>query len=179
MFGFTKPSVANFRADYAGHNDFCHVFKRDMKALYLLAFLLTGNHKESEQCFVDTIEEAFKKQAVFKDWVESWVRRSLIKNAIHVVSPSTARNGEKRDLWGVRQGDTQRECEIDTVTKLDPLERFVFVMSILEHHSDWECARLLGCKMDEVAQLQMKALCCLADFGAVDTPFNGHLLPSG
>ena len=29
-------------------------------------FLLTTNHKESEQCFTSTVGEAFKEQAVFK-----------------------------------------------------------------------------------------------------------------
>src|SRR5882762_10030145 len=127
-----------------------------MKPLYLLGFLLTANHEESEQCFVSTVDEAFKEQAVFKEWGRSWVRRSLIENAIEIVSPASARNGQKRDLWGVGQHEAQRGCEIDTVTKLDAFERFVFVMSIVERLSKRDCALLLECRMKEVARARMK-----------------------
>src|SRR5216683_4968321 len=113
MFRFRKPEIAAFRADYAMRADFCAVFERDMKPLYLLAFLLTANHKEAEQCFASTVDEAFKEQAVFKEWARSWVKRSLIENAIEIVSPASARTGEKRDRWGTEQRETQKECEID------------------------------------------------------------------
>jgi hypothetical protein len=166
MFGPNSQKIASFRPDHANHGDFCQVFEKDMKSLYLLTFLLTANHKESEQCFVSTVDEAFKERGVFKEWAQSWVRRRLIKNAIQIVSPASARNGQKRDLWGEGQQETQRECEIDTVTKLDPLERFVFVMSIMERHSNRDCALLLACSMNEVAQVRMKALRRLPDLVA-------------
>ena len=164
MFRSAKPKMTNFRADYANHADFCDAFKNDTKPLYLLAFLLTANRKESEECFVSTVEEAFNEQAVFKEWARSWVKRRLIENAIEIVSPASARNGQKRDLWAAGQHETQREREIDTVTKLDPFERFVFVMSILERYSNWDCALLLGCSMNRVAQTRMRAL---RDLGAL------------
>jgi DNA-directed RNA polymerase specialized sigma24 family protein len=158
VFLSDKPKIANFRADYATHADFCDVFKNETKPLYLLVFLLTANHKDAENCFVSTVEEVFKEQAVFKEWARSWVKRRLIKNAIDLVSPAPDRNGQKRDLWGAAQPETQRECEIDIVTKLAPFERFVFVMSILERYSNWECSMLLACGMNKVAQAQMRAL---------------------
>ena len=158
MFHSNKPRIPDLRADYAQHADLCDVFGKDTKPLYLLAFLLTANHKESEQCFVSTFEDVFKEPAVFKEWARSWVKRRLIKNAIEIVSPASARNGQKRDLWSAAKGETQGEYEIDTVTKLAALERFVFVMSILEHYSNWDCALLLGCSMNRVAQTRMRAL---------------------
>jgi DNA-directed RNA polymerase specialized sigma24 family protein len=166
VFRPNKQKIASFRADYADHGDFCQVFEQDMKCLYLLAFLLTANHKESEQCFVSTVEEALKEQAVFKDWARSWVKRRLIENAIEIVSPASARNGQKRDLWGTGQQETQKECEIDTVTKLDPFERFVFVISILERYSNWDCSLLLGCSANKVSQARMQALRRLPDVAA-------------
>jgi hypothetical protein len=173
VFLCNKPKIANFRADYARHADFCDVLKNDTKPLYLLAFLLTANHKESEQCFVSTVEEAFKEPPVFKEWARSWVKRRLIKNAIDIVSPALARNGQKRDLWSAGQRERQRGYEIDTVTKLDPFERFVFVMSVLERHSNWECSMLLACGMNEVAQAQMRALRQLPELAALFPPGNG------
>lgn len=170
MFLSNKPKIANFRADYAKHSDFCDVLTNDTKPLYLLAFLLTANHKQSEQCFVATVEKAFKEQAVFRRWARSWVKRRLIKSAIEIVSPASARNGQKRDRWSAGQHETQRECEIDTVTKLDAFERFVFVMSILERYPIWDCALLLGCSMNKVAQARMQALHRLTDLAAAPLP---------
>ncbi len=137
MFGSKKPMTAHPSIDYATRDDFCSVFERDMKSLYLLAFLLTGNHKESEQCFVSMVESSFRERVVFKEWVLPWVKRGLIKNAIEIV---------------------QGEYGIGTVTKLAAFERFVFVMSILERYSNWECSLLLGCSMNKVAQARMRAL---------------------
>jgi DNA-directed RNA polymerase specialized sigma24 family protein len=167
VFRSNKPKIADFRADYANHTDFCDLFRADTKRLYVLAFLLTANHAESEQCFVATVEQAFKEQTVFKEWVRSWVRRRLIENAIEIVPPVSAQNGQKRDLWSAGQPETQRECEIDTVTKLDAFERFVFVMSILERLSNWDCALLLACSMNKVAQARMKALRRLPDLAGL------------
>jgi DNA-directed RNA polymerase specialized sigma24 family protein len=95
---------------------------------------------------------------VFKEWAGSWIKRRLIKTAIGIVSPASSRNCQKRDFWAAAQHDTQRECEIDAVTKLDPFERFVFVMSILERYSNWDCALLLGCSMNRVTHARMSAL---------------------
>ena len=166
MFRSNKPSIATFRADYAKHSDFCDVFKNDMKTLYLLAFLLTTNHKESEQCFVSTVEEVLKEQSVFKEWARSWVRRRLIENAIAMVTSASHRNAQKRDLWIAGQPKTQQQCKIDTVTKLDAFERLVFVMSILERYSNWDCSLLLGCTVNKVAQARMNALRRLPDLAA-------------
>ena len=158
MFRSNKPQVANFRAEYAKHADFCDALKDDTEPLYRLAFLLTANHKESEQCVVSTVKEAFQEQAVFMEWARAWVKRRVIENAIEIVSPASVGSGQKRDFWAAGQHNTQRECEIDAVTKLDPFERFVFVMSILERYSNWECSLLLGCSMNKVAQARMRAL---------------------
>ena len=167
MFRSNKPKTANFRTDYAKRTDFCEVFEQDTRLLYLLAFLLTTNHKESEECFVLTVEEAFKEQTVFNEWARSWVKRRLIENAIEIVSPASGPNGRKRDLWSAGQRETHRECEIDTVTDLAPFERFVFVMSMLERYSNWDCSLMLGCSMNKIAQARIKALHRLPDFAAI------------
>ena len=177
MFRSTKPKVANFRAEYAKHDDFCGALKDDTEPLYRLAFLLTANHKDSEQCFVSTVEQAFDEQTVFKEWARSWMKRRLIETAIAIVSPASSRNGQNRDFWGAAQHDTQRECEFDAVTKLDPFERFVFVMSIVERHSNWDCALLLGCSMNRITHARMSALRRLPDLAALVPRGNGLPMP--
>jgi hypothetical protein len=51
MYRFGKPEIEGFRADYAKHADFSAVFEKGMKRLYRLAFLLTSDYKQAEQCF--------------------------------------------------------------------------------------------------------------------------------
>jgi len=150
--------IADFRADYATRADFCEVLEQDLQSLYLLAFLLTGNHEKAEQCFVMTVEEAQKEQTVFRDWTRYWIKRSLVKNAVRMVSPTSGKSSETRDLWTLGQHDGSTGDEINAVTQFPPLERFVFVLSILERYSHWECSVLLACSTRKVAQIQTQAL---------------------
>jgi DNA-directed RNA polymerase specialized sigma24 family protein len=166
MFRFRKPEIENFRADYAKHADFCEVFEKDIKRLYLLAFLLTADHKQAEQCFVLTVEEAFKEPTVFKEWARSWVNRTLIEKAIEIVAPLSHRPNERPGLCGAGQEKSEQD-KINAVTRLASLERFVFVMSILERYSDRDCALLLGCNPNKVSPTRRKALRQLADFASV------------
>jgi len=155
MFCQEKPETAHFRAAYASRADFCEVFERDMKPLYLLAFLLTANHEKAERCFAATLEESMQEQSVFKGWERLWIKRSLLKNAIRMISPASTDIAEKRDLWQAGQFSSEA---IDAVTDLAPLTRFVFVMLILERCSVWECAVLLGCSTRKVAESRLQAL---------------------
>ena len=166
MFTNETPRASNFQNDYALHNDFCEVFEKGIQPLYLLAFLLAANHKEAEQCFVSTVEEAFKGQAVFKGWVRSSVKRCLVKNAVQIVSPASARSA-KRNLREADPDQTNRCDAIDAVTRLAPLERFVFVLSMLERYSGWDCSLLLGCSIKKVAVAQRRALRRLPERDAI------------
>src|ERR1700730_3444644 len=94
-----QKQMDNFRADYATSADFCQVFENNTSQLYLLAFLLTVNHKDAERCFAATIDAAFKEHAVFKRWAPTWVKRTLIKNAIEIAFPLSDRGSGKRHLW--------------------------------------------------------------------------------
>jgi hypothetical protein len=168
VFASKKSKAANFRADYAKHDDFCKVFDMHAKSLYQLAFVLTANHKESEHCFISTVDDAFKEKAVFKEWARSWVMRRMIENAIEIVWHVTVGDGQKRDLWSSEQNE--KPCEIDSVTRLPSFERFVFVMSILERYSDWDCSVLLECSMKKVAQARIAALRLLPSLAAALIP---------
>ncbi len=158
MFRLEKVGTASSRAGYAKRADFCELFEREMKPLYLLAFLLTANHQDAEKCFAAAVDEALEEPAVFKEWAESWVKRSLIRNAVGIVSPASTRSGGDRDLWNRGQEEAPGDNGIDAVTQLAPLERFVFVMSILERYSILDCSLMLGCSMRKVVQARMRAL---------------------
>ncbi|MGD1024697.1 MAG: hypothetical protein ABR880_18065 [Candidatus Sulfotelmatobacter sp.] len=158
MFRPKKTTIADFRADYATRADFCEVLEQDLQPLYLLAFLLTGNHEKAEQCFAMTVEEAQKEQTVFKDWTRYWIKRRLVENAVRIVSPMSGKSSERREIWTLGQQGGSTGDEINAVTQFPPLERFVFVLSILERYSHWECSVLLACSTKNVIQLQALAL---------------------
>jgi DNA-directed RNA polymerase specialized sigma24 family protein len=44
------------------------------------------------------------------------------------------------------------------ILELPSFERFVFVMSVLEHYSNQECSLLLGCTRRDVIAAQTRAL---------------------
>ena len=139
---------------YATQDEFCRIFAEDENALYLLALLLTADASKAEQCFVAGLDDSIQGNRVFKEWVRSWSRRMIIKNAIRMISPAPGQvNGAPpaSDSSGVTL-DLGRE--LTAVLQLAPLERFVFVMSVLEGYSIQDCSILLNCTRQyiEIAQ---------------------------
>lgn len=151
-----QEPVTDFRSDYATRADFCDAIADDTNSLYLLAFLLTANHELAEGCFVATVEQAFKPNTVFKDWVPSWIRRALITCAITIVFDASNRGKPSADSWYPGQGESG--LAIDAMTRLADLDRFVFVMSVLERYSLHECCLLLGCAPSMVIESRARAL---------------------
>jgi hypothetical protein len=138
---------------YATGSDFCRIFKEDMNGLYLLAFLLTADETLAEQCFVGGLEDSQKGNPVFQEWARSWARRMIIQKAIQVIRPRPEDNGDA-NAWSNRSAGeaTTEPVEVAAVVALPAFERFVFVMSVLEHYSDQECSLLLGStRRDEIA----------------------------
>ena len=162
MFNHEQPDVASFRSDYAKGADFCEAFERDMKPFYLLTFLLTTNHKDTERCLEAVIEETFKENGVFKAWVRPWVKRCLIRKAIQIVFSRPSGNNEPQNLWWEELGESQLRNVIEAVIDLDTRERFAYVMSILEGYSAKDCSLLLDCTMESVVRLRVQASCRLA-----------------
>jgi DNA-directed RNA polymerase specialized sigma24 family protein len=142
---------------YATRADFYEVVKKHMGSLYLLAFLLTANHVDAERCVGAAIEDTLDKNYVLKDWTRSWTKRSLIKNAIRIVSPESATQSENRDLW-FDQKEPGPQGVINPVTRLTPFERFVFILVILEGYSIRECSVLLGCAVERVVNARIDAV---------------------
>jgi len=49
-------------------------------------------------------------------------------------------------------------AEVRAILELAPLERFVFVVSVLERYSDNDCSILLGCARREIVPLRIRAM---------------------
>ena len=153
------------QAAYATRADFCQIFQHGMKPFYLLAFLLTADHAKAEECFVTGIADVVEGNAVFKEWAHSWSRRAIIKNALRILSPMSSQPEASRDLW--HEAHSMAGHAIDAVTRLAPLERCVFVMSVLEQYPDAECTALLSCTRQDIARARIRALQSLANEPAI------------
>src|ERR1700722_7054787 len=138
---------------YATSDDFRRVFEEDMNGLYLLSFLLTADREKAERCFVSGLEDAVDGNPVFKEWARSWARRVIIVNAVRAINPRPAEeNGPSSSAKVSTNGKTPplEQVEIAAVLALEPFERFVYVITVLEHFSDQDCSALLGCARRDV-----------------------------
>jgi hypothetical protein len=149
-------------AAYASSDDFRRIFDENMNSLYLLAFLLTADRGKAEQCFVSGLEDAVEGNPVFKEWAHSWARRAIIKSAVRLINPRP-NGGSRRSSSPSADSDyktlpVERHVEVSAVLGLEPFDRFVYVITVLEHYSDHECALLLVCAPRDVLPARTRAL---------------------
>jgi DNA-directed RNA polymerase specialized sigma24 family protein len=144
---------------YATGADFCRIFEEDMSPLYLLSFLLTGDQTMAERCFVRGLEDSAKGNAVFKEWAQSWARRTIIQSAIQMIGPQPTDSSRST---ATSDGSPGRvligRAEIAAVVELPSFERFVFVLSVLERYSDQDCSLLLKCTRGDVFAARGRAV---------------------
>jgi hypothetical protein len=177
MLGAHKVAqhVANHKAaDYATPADFCRIFTKEMNQLYLLSFLLTADRTTAEKCFVQGLDSSQKESAVFKEWAQSWARRTIISNAIRMVHPrlehSMSGHFRLEQANGVAAsgyttigatkmpGPLTIPEEIEAIVALDAFDRFAFVISVLEGYSDREASLLLNCGVADLIAARIRAL---------------------
>ncbi len=144
---------------YASSDDFRRVFDEDMSNLYLLSFLLTADREKAEQCFVSGLEDAVEGNPVFKEWARSWARRVIIVNAVRAIDPRPMEENGGSSSATVSNGKTPpaEQVEIAAVLALEPFERFVYVMTVLERYSDQDCSLLLDCARRDVVAARTRA----------------------
>jgi hypothetical protein len=170
----TRPSP------YANSDDFRRIFDEDMNGLYLLSLLLTADGEKAEQCFVSGLEDAVGGNQVFREWARSWARRTVILNAVRVINPRPA-DGSGRSRSGAVHGTgktlpQEQPLEMAAVLGLEPFERFVCVMMVLERYSDQECSVLLGCARWDVLAARTRAL---QQIGSATELHHRHLPDAG
>jgi DNA-directed RNA polymerase specialized sigma24 family protein len=158
---------------YASHEDFQAIFNEDLKELYQLSFLLTRDAAKAERCLVVGLEDCVRGNRVFREWARSWAKRTIVHNAIRELKPRPSQSNSLLsgaifpdiDQLSSRSG---RHFDVDAVLRLADFERFVFVMSALEHYSEHDCALLLGCSARDIREGHARALKELADSPLMD-----------
>jgi DNA-directed RNA polymerase specialized sigma24 family protein len=142
---------------YATAADFCRIFREEMNRFYLLSFLLAGEQGIAEKCFVRGFEDVGKGNPVFREWAQSWARRTIIQKAIETVRPRPTDGGSANSNAGAVH-TLAEPAEIAAIMELPAFERFAFVMSVLERISDQDSSLLLDCSRSEVIAARTRAL---------------------
>ncbi len=168
LFRYFRPR-RHAMGPYASIEDFCRIFTDDMGPLYWLALLLTGDRNKAEQCFVAGLEDCIQGNHVFSDWARSWARTAIVKRAIRIAQPRpreadtfvpAATTSPNRILPNA--GNLQ--LLIERVLELEPFDRFVFIMTVLERYSEHDCSLLLGCTSQHVRDARIRAVGQMAPF---------------
>jgi len=164
---------------YARHEDFHTIFNKDLQELYQLSFLLTRDPAKAERCLVSGLEDCVSGNRVFREWARSWAKRTIVQNAIRELKPRPSQSNSP--LSGAMFSNVDQHSrglgehfEIDAVLQLADFDRFVFVMSVLEHYSEHDCALLLGCSARDIREGRTRALKELADSPHME-PSDNHL----
>jgi DNA-directed RNA polymerase specialized sigma24 family protein len=142
---------------YASAQDFCTIFRQDMDSLYSLALTLTGSHELAHQAFLAALGDCRDGSTVFQEWARSWSRRAVIKSAIRLVDLLRAGANDEAKVK-LELVASEMDPSARWFLLLNPLERFVFVISVLEGYTVPECAALLGASAREVEQARLRAL---------------------
>jgi DNA-directed RNA polymerase specialized sigma24 family protein len=151
--------------DHAGIKDFRNIFIENIDSLYLLSLLLTGDQEKAERCFVTGFEESTSANGAFKESACDSAKRAIIQNAIRALQPlpDDASSKAANHFPADRKLPNVVDPHLNAVLALEDFERFVFVMSVLEHYSDRSCALLLGCSLHDVRIACTRAIERLAE----------------
>ena len=143
---------------YATCADFCRVFNDNVDRLYLLSRLLTGTHEMGERCFLSAFENCLGAKTVFREWAQSWAKRTTIKTAIRLVFGSEVPAGNHFKAELVPDRVTGVDDLVAVVSNFEPFDRFVYVLSVLERITVHECALLLDCSVHEIMDARARVL---------------------
>jgi hypothetical protein len=86
----------------------------------------------------------------------------IIVNAVRAINPrprEEEENGRSSSATVSGNGKTPpvEQVEMAAVLALEPFERFVYVMTVLERYSDQDCSLLLGCARRDVVAARTRA----------------------
>ena len=161
-----SSSAEDYGNRFATEEDFCFIFRGEMKALYLLAWLITADPANAEKCLVSGLDDCLQAANVLTGHAHSWARRMIAKNAIrilrqrpempqaplqHAVCPRTSRTPPHCDPY------------LERVMALGEFERLVFVLCVLEGYSEADCALLIRCSPQQIGSVRGKALTQIAE----------------
>ena len=151
------------RGEYARTQDFFSVFECERVGLQRLALMLTANSEVVRGCLIRAFRECISSNSVSKEWARSWTRRVVIRNAISLVmSPEAESFGNKSDdadngLFAFSHDDSLSAiAECKWILNLPELDRFVFVICVIERYSMYDCALLLDRSLRDINEARQR-----------------------
>ena len=169
----TKACADSMAGDYATCADFCKVFNERVDRLYMLALLLTADRDAAERCFLSTFEHCTRSTTVFREWAESWAKRTTVMTAICIVFASQPPANSQVRAESNKGALPRMEPMFTRVLNLAPFDRFVYVLSVLERMPDRECALVLDCSVRDVIDAKARALQLGCDYQNLPTGEKG------
>ncbi len=152
----TKSNLASGGRNISA--DFCRAFSKDIDALYSLALVLTGDPQAAETCLLAALDNCLRERPGAERSARSRSRWNMIRQAANVVlcRPDRAHTKPLKRL------DTTQSPVMLAIAGLPLIERFAFVVTVLERYSVSECATLLHRQSREIARARVEAMQAIA-----------------
>lgn len=150
---------------YATADYFQRLFKREMTDLSRLSLHLTADAEKAEKCLILAMRECFANGTVSRGWALVWARRTVVRNAIHLVLGTE--NSIPNDVCSEAGPDFHLQPrkyrvealqESGAILALPDFDRLVFVICVLERYSILDCALLLRRSPKDVNNARMQAI---------------------
>jgi DNA-directed RNA polymerase specialized sigma24 family protein len=156
-------STLSERGDYVRKEEFVSLFERERINLRRLALLLTGNSEAAKRCLMRAFRDCIASNSVSKDWMLTWTRRMVVRNAIRLVmgteGPPFVNTNDDADIGAIpffMDDAFGAIAEPESIVGLPDFDRFVLVICFLERYSEHECALLLGRSPREVNEARQR-----------------------
>jgi hypothetical protein len=139
------------RVEDVRKEEIASVFECERVSLQRLAMLLTADSEAARLCLIRTFRECIASSSVSKEWILSWTRRVVIRNAISLVMGprdesfvDTNDDADKGSIAFIEDDSPGATVESESILDLPAFDRLVFVICVLERYSMYDCALLLG-----------------------------------
>ena len=123
-------------------------FECERVGLHRLAALLTGDSEIAKRCLTLAFGECMLSDSVSKGWVLSWARRTVIRNAIRLLTggqslPTTCAESANGSPAFALEAPSLPEGS-EWILDLPECDRLAYVICVVERYSAQDCALLLG-----------------------------------
>lgn len=94
------PATTDRRDGHPVRDMVCGRSAEDRTRLYLIAFLLRANEPKAERYLVTGFERDAEDDAPFRDWMYSWARNIVFRNAVRLMALRPEMHRKQRALEG-------------------------------------------------------------------------------
>lgn len=158
------------KLEYATADDVQKLFVAAMNDLFCLAFLLTAGADRAEDCIIRSIRECMKNTCVLRENLLAWVRNSVIRNGIAIVTEFEFDSPQDTQIDSIPLTPESSQACVGTtdysagILELNSFDRLVYVICIIELYTSQHCALLLRRSREEVCVARTRALAHVAEF---------------